>query len=409
MKVLQLQCYPTIKPQHGGQIRNAALKRALVADGIEVQSISIFDSTHYADYGAGDMPLPHEFFQPYADEWPWGVTIGRRILSAPECFADFEKSVLDARADVYEFEQPWLWPAVKEVFSRNPAAARPVIYSSQNIEYVLLQDILEADGSKRLDGREVGLVKLARELEGDLVSASKLVVACTKTDEEVLRREFGAKDTVCFPNGIDPVPELSEAGRKWFNRWFAPRSWAAFVGSAHPPNAEGFRRLCGDNLGYLAPDQSIAILGGVGDLLHAWANENIFSALNSSRCLRTGRLEAEHLNAAIRMSKVILLPILTGGGSNLKTAEALVSGKPILATSLAFRGYEEFKALPTVNIVDDPCEWKLRLRELLSAEKLPSLDAGQRALTERCLWVNILRNYPRVIRRIAPESPSSRE
>jgi len=38
----------------------------------------------------------------------------------------------------------------------------------------------------------------------------------------------------------------------------------------------------------------------------------------------------------------------------LKTAEALASGRPIVATSFAFRGYEEFAHLSGVTIADAP-------------------------------------------------------
>jgi hypothetical protein len=172
---------------------------------------------------------------------------------------------------------------------------------------------------------------------------------------------------------------------------------AGFVGSAHPPNAEGFEKMFGDNLGYLAPDQKIAVIGGVCDLIYSKSRENLFVALNDSRCEYLGRVSQEHLDGILAQSKVILLPILTGGGSNLKTAEALVSGKTILSTSLAFRGYDEFRNFPTVNIVDDPVEMRLKLRELLSAKSLPSLTEEQKKNTEKLLWKNILRDYPKHI------------
>ena len=42
----------------------------------------------------------------------------------------------------------------------------------------------------------------------------------------------------------------------------------------------------------------------------------------------------------------MLLPITYGGGSNLKTAEALLTGHPIIATAKAFRGCEVFTDMP---------------------------------------------------------------
>ena len=47
------------------------------------------------------------------------------------------------------------------------------------------------------------------------------------------------------------------------------------------------------------------------------------------------------------------MPIWEGGGSNLKTAQALVSGKYILSTNYAFRGYEEFASTESLLLTDD--------------------------------------------------------
>ena len=51
---------------------------------------------------------------------------------------------------------------------------------------------------------------------------------------------------------------------------------------------------------------------------------------------------------------MIILPKTLSGGSNLKTAEALASGRPIVATNRAFDGFEGFRDVPGVTIHDDP-------------------------------------------------------
>jgi hypothetical protein len=59
-----------------------------------------------------------------------------------------------------------------------------------------------------------------------------------------------------------------------------------------------------------------------------------------------------------------------GAGSNIKTAEALLSGKYVIGTPVAFRGFENFVELPEVRVADGPKKIQAALHEVL---KLPRL------------------------------------
>ena len=50
MKTLQFISYPIANPQHGGQLRCAALKAALGSAGLETAAISVFDAGYYQDF-----------------------------------------------------------------------------------------------------------------------------------------------------------------------------------------------------------------------------------------------------------------------------------------------------------------------------------------------------------------------
>jgi hypothetical protein len=56
------------------------------------------------------------------------------------------------------------------------------------------------------------------------------------------------------------------------------------------------------------------------------------------------------------------LPIGYGGGSNVKTAEALAAGRPIVATGAAFRGFDEYRSLPSVTLADTPLAFEAAIR-----------------------------------------------
>lgn len=394
MKTLQFSSYPISVPQHGGQLRVAAMKKSLSDAGIETASIAVFDAAHYRDCLPTDFPIPDGNFAYYIKDHPWDLMLSAVINNDPDRRAKFVESLTEQNADVYIFEQPWLWPLVREVVKTNPELKRPVVFSSQNIEFDLLREILRKASGGILTDHDNWLLEYTYQLEKELCEKADLVVACTKSDLDFFSAQFKVKRGVVFPNGINPPTVVSSGVAEQYAKRYAGQKLAGFVGSAHPPNAEGFERLCGENLGYLPPGDRIAVIGGVCDLIYNRSRENLFVALNDSRCDYLGRVSQEDLDAVLARCDVIMLPILTGGGSNLKTAEALVSGKTILSTSLAFRGYDRFRNFPTVNIADDPREWRAKLRDLLAADRLPALSVEQKKQTEALLWENILKSYP---------------
>jgi hypothetical protein len=102
-------------------------------------------------------------------------------------------------------------------------------------------------------------------------------------------------------------------------------------------------------------------------------------------------LPEDSLGALIAATDVMILPIASGGGSNLKTAEALLSGKPIVATSYAFRAYEHFMDLPTVTIADTPSDFRNALSNALAAPT-PGLTAGQKYQLTEVTWSHVLQD-----------------
>jgi hypothetical protein len=71
---------------------------------------------------------------------------------------------------------------------------------------------------------------------------------------------------------------------------------------------------------------------------------------------------------------VILLPIAYGGGTNLKTAEALVSGRPVVASIESFRGYEDYIKSPLVKIAETNLDFKTLTTSRLMRTRIASVD-----------------------------------
>ena len=66
----------------------------------------------------------------------------------------------------------------------------------------------------------------------------------------------------------------------------------------------------------------------------------------------------------------VFLPIRGGGGTNLKTAEALALGKWVVATSTALRGFEAFLGADGVVIADTSADFRRAMRQVLERPPL---------------------------------------
>ena len=70
----------------------------------------------------------------------------------------------------------------------------------------------------------------------------------------------------------------------------------------------------------------------------------------------------DDIDSLILKSAGMLLPIWTGGGSNLKTAQALLSNRTLVGTEYSFRGFESFKDAEGVHLVSTAEEFANVLR-----------------------------------------------
>jgi hypothetical protein len=64
--------------------------------------------------------------------------------------------------------------------------------------------------------------------------------------------------------------------------------------------------------------------------------------------------------------RVIAVPAQAGAGVQVKTLDAIATGRPVVATSLALRGLDDLP--PTVRVADDPTAFADRLAEAVASE-----------------------------------------
>jgi hypothetical protein len=122
-------------------------------------------------------------------------------------------------------------------------------------------------------------------------------------------------------------------------------------------------------------------------------------------------LSEQALGALTVLATCIVLPITKGGGSNIKTAEAVHTGKPVIGTTKSFRGYERVLSLPHVYRVDEPLQFQQLTRAALDGT-LPPAGPEDRVLRDSVLWRETLKALPGEFEALAGglpgESPRAR-
>jgi FkbM family methyltransferase len=394
-RIVQLTTYPLKAPRHGGQLRCAAIRACYRDLGFEVETIAVLHGTDYpaTDHERNDIVLRADspFFDPAFPRLT-DLQRGRFLVSDAQVWARFRALLDRLRPDAIQLEQPWLYPAVRRWLQERAfdAQARPrLIYSSQNIEWKLKRDECTPDAADaQAYQREIANIEA---LEREVVRAADMVVACTDEELAELRAMAGAGDSdasrrvyVTAHNAIAPFVADAERVTATRRRLGLGR-YALFVGSAHPPNADGFWRMLAPSLALLRPDERIVVAGGVAHFLRSHPVYRAWPGINEPRLAVLGEIERADLDALLGGAAMVLLPITTGGGSNLKTAEAIHSGRPVLATPHALRGYGDAAHWPTITVAETPEAFRRVLRTLLDREA-PPLPADYAQIRAEVTW-----------------------
>lgn len=403
MRVLQLATYPLKVPRHGGQLRCAAIRECYRGLGFEVETVAVLHGNDYrpAEHERNDIVLSpdHPGFDPAFPRMT-DLQRGRVLASDARAWAGFRDLLDRLRPQLVQLEQPWLYPAVRRWLEERAFDERDrprLVYSSQNIEWKLKRD--EAPAGVAADAAYAREVAAVEALERELVRAADLVVACT--DEELAELRALAGDAaptrawVTAHNAIAPfTPDPARVAA--MKQRLGLERYPLFVGSAHPPNVDGFWRMLAPSLAFLRPDEKIVVAGGVGHILRQHPLYAAWNGINEPRLAILGEVERDDLVALLGGAAAIVLPITTGGGSNLKTAEAIYSARPVLATPHALRGYGEASRWPTITVADTAADFRLALRALLDGTG-PVVPAGYERMREDVTWVRALEPLARTV------------
>jgi hypothetical protein len=389
-KILILGSYPITKPRHGGQKRVQAVVQEYQKHFKSVKFVAVFSRWANPDFARSDIPVSHQTDREIKEIARLeDVICGEAIFNEPKVKKQVTKLLQAYRPDVIQIEQVYsylgLKPLLKEL-GMSPA----LVFDTHNVESLMKRSIYRDAGYKRAD-IDSFMVKI-EEIERELVNAATLTIAVSPGDQDAYKA-MGARNVILARNGIYPNLGDSKSRREW-DKHFTERRInhkILYVSSAHLPNWTGFLEMVGDGFGFMPPDSRIVFAGGLADYL---TTRHVFPATPGGatfwcRSEGFGLLSEKRLGGLIIACDAMILPVTTGGGSNLKTAEALLSGKPIIATSFAFRAYEKFMSLPTVTIADNPADFRAAIVKAMSSAPAV-LSQQERELLKEVTWPHCL-------------------
>ncbi|MFN5745923.1 MAG: glycosyltransferase [Methylococcaceae bacterium] len=396
MKILILCTYPIEEPTHGGQLRVRNIVDAYRSAGHDVQVAGVLGSEQYPkEEGFISFPGYETLASIYPDPFLMeDYAIGKLMVGDAEWFKKISEKI-KITPDVIEVVQPWLSLFCERYISEN--GINPVvIYSSQNVEFILKEKIVssylgEVCGAKARE-EILGCELAAIEMADAIIGVSK--------DDVTWLRQITNKPILLSPNGVRPW-QASAQGVKSAKDIVQNKHYALYCASAHPPNVTGFFELFGGGFGSLNPDQAMVIAGAVGYWI-AGDQRLHQSAKLAERIVVAGKVSQPCLEGLLEMAHTIVLPITQGGGTNLKTAEALWSGKYVVATTVAMRGFEEFIGDQGVFVANDASEFKKTIRHVMAMDPLQISDAN-REKRKRVLWADCLKDLPTFAERLLKE------
>lgn len=384
MHILTLSTYPADEPQHGGQHRLHNIAECFRNAGHTVQMVGVLGSEAYP-VTDGFVEYPGmSAFSPYIenaflmDDW----AIGELFAKNDHYFNSLEKSIAFP-PDLIHVEQPWLFQFAKRYVEKNSAKRTKIVYGSANIEHELKYQIV-----KTYLGGEIAEDARRKVLQCELAAIiGSDAICCVSENDLEWTHKHATVPTVLAANGVKHR-EVTESGLRAASKISGNKKFALYCGSAHPPNITSFYEVFGRGVGCIAPNEHIVIAGGAGEAIK---NDVRFAKTAGLRnaCVVAGLVSEECLQGLIETAHSIILPITQGGGTNLKTAEALWAGKHIVATPTAMRGFEQFSNATGVSVREDSPGFLAAVRDSLgsSVNVLTPDEKQERACV---LWGNTL-------------------
>jgi glycosyltransferase involved in cell wall biosynthesis len=308
-----------------------------------------------------ERPFRGQMDHIYAD-----VDLGRRAAADRRIVERVRRHLAEREVTLVILEQPFL----VDLLEAAAPSGTTVLYSCQNVEYRLRRDL---ERFQFILDRPKNRADEVREIEAHAAERAAAVTTICETDRKKMLEDFGV-ESVLVPNG-STVAELASTTRR-------ADSGVDFVfaGSSYWPNVGGFAQMATPSLAFLPPTVKIDVIGTAGDDILQTPSIARYHSINASRITRRGFLPMHELVDTMRSARAVIVPVFVGEGSNLKSADALACGAPVIMTERATHGYEDVLELDAsgVHVVDSAAEFRTVMKQLVELPRVADEVGGRR-------------------------------
>jgi glycosyltransferase involved in cell wall biosynthesis len=386
-RVFGLGTYPIEKPIHGGQRRVAAFKRFYENRNFAYTYACLYNPAHYKrpHVGPYDYELDTSKSELALTNLIGDFMAGHQAANDPATFQHFSEIFEQTSPDVIQLEQPFMWPLAKRLQQMRRSGKPLLVYSSHNIEAPLKRIVLAASQTESQLREKI--CSDIEHMEAELVRDADAIVCVSQADGEFYRHE--AKSwcrIIVVPNGVDRPVGCAINDFPHGLSDFDGRRFLMTVSSSHVPTIDGMcHYVINGGVFCVPPAPSIAICGGIAGPIANHPEYRRCGVANQQRVRFFFDVSDSELSVIKRCCHGVFLPIRSGGGTNLKTAEALALGTWVVATSTALRGFERFSRAEGVTVADTPADFRQAMRRTLQRPPL-EIDTSFRAARETLYW-----------------------
>lgn len=331
-KITVLSTYPVWPRKHGGQIRIYNIYKNL-SDDFDVTILSLNNEGNYSEHTIGNMkeisiPISNKHLE---KEWEIERKVGipitdivmENLLQYSPDFNQIADKYMN-ESDILVSEHPYLYGLFNKYLDR-----KYVIYDSHNLEYELKKSMLPENKTAKQ------LLTDLFEMEKHACLTSNLILSCSEEDSMKMVElfEINLEKVLLAPNGVDTELNLfvnSEERKKNKKKLeLENEKIIVFIGSWHKPNLEAVNEIL--KLAIFLPNYKFIIMGG-----QCLAYKDTVPPKN---VVFAGIVSEEFKSLIYSIADLAINPMITGSGTNLKIAEYMSCGLPVLSTDVGARGY----------------------------------------------------------------------
>ena len=359
-------------PRDGGSLASYNMAKGLAEAGNRVDLLAMNTSKHYSSNGNPDNVIPgvNMIRKVYVDTSVsyTGLIINLLFSSFPynarrfinlEFERELDSMLLGTTYDIVQLEGLYLAPYVKNIRGNSDAL---IVYRAHNIEHIIWESYYRR-GRNPIKKLYLGnLYKRIRSFEQNFVNEYDLLVSITNVDLEHFKRMGNKKPSIVAPFGMypDKFPVCNHSDRgDYCLQYIGALDWM--------PNIDGLDWFIRKVWGKLKNNRK--------ELRFVVAGRNAKSGYNKH--LVKNRIdfrgEVENASEYLLETGILVVPLFSGSGIRVRIIEAMLMGKPVIATSFAVSGIpaesgthlliadDENAFTESVEMMLDDKEWAFRI------------------------------------------------